>query len=56
MSRSSLRCMALATLFAMFSGAEAKTGRSVLLLISDNQNSSDLGCYGNPVIQTLHLD
>lgn len=36
--------------------AEAKKGRSVLLLISDNQNFDDVGCYGNPVIQTPHLD
>jgi hypothetical protein len=48
--------MALAALCALFSGAGVKTGRSVLLLISDNQNSRDLGCYGNPVIQTPHLD
>ena len=36
--------------------AEAKPGRSVLLLISDNQNYDDAGCYGNSVVKTPHID
>ena len=30
--------------------------KNVLLIISDNQNWDDLGCYGNKVIQTPHID
>lgn len=30
--------------------------KNVLLLVSDNQNWNDLGCYGNRVIQTPNLD
>lgn len=30
--------------------------RNVLLLISDNQNQNDLGCYGHPVVKTPNLD
>ena len=29
---------------------------NVLLLISDNQNWDDCGCYGNPVVQTPNID
>ncbi|MFH1918876.1 MAG: sulfatase-like hydrolase/transferase, partial [Planctomycetota bacterium] len=47
---------ALVTICTLVSSAEAKRGRSVLLMISDNQNFDDVGCYGNPVIQTPHLD
>jgi N-sulfoglucosamine sulfohydrolase len=36
--------------------AHAAPHRNVLLLISDNQNWDDCGCYGNPVIKTPHLD
>ncbi len=31
-------------------------GRNVLLLISDNQNQIDCGCYGNDVVQTPNID
>jgi N-sulfoglucosamine sulfohydrolase len=30
--------------------------RNVLLLISDNHNATDLGCYGHAHLQTPHLD
>lgn len=30
--------------------------RDILLIITDNQNWFDLGCYGNKVIQTPHMD
>ncbi|MHC4795272.1 MAG: sulfatase-like hydrolase/transferase [Planctomycetota bacterium] len=36
--------------------AVAAAERNVLLLLSDNQNWNDLGCYGNPVVKTPHLD
>jgi N-sulfoglucosamine sulfohydrolase len=35
---------------------QAAPHRNVLLLISDNQNWDDCGCYGNPVIKTPHID
>ena len=34
----------------------AEAARNVLLLISDNQNWNDLGCYGNPVVKTPNID
>lgn len=30
--------------------------RNLLLVVTDNQNWFDLGCYGNPVVKTPHLD
>jgi N-sulfoglucosamine sulfohydrolase len=36
--------------------AWAATNRNVLLLISDNQNKDDCGCYGNNVVQTPNID
>lgn len=38
------------------STAAAAPQRNVLLLISDNQNQFDCGCYDNTVIQTPHID
>lgn len=46
--------LTLLTLAAALQPAAAQP-RSVLLLIADDL-SRDLGCYGNPVIQTPHLD
>ena len=34
----------------------AQEHRNVLVLVSDNQNATDLGCYGNPVVRTPYLD
>ncbi len=36
--------------------AIAAPNRNVLLLISDNQNKVDCGCYGNNVVQTPNID
>lgn len=36
--------------------ALSAANRNVLLLISDNQNKQDCGCYGNDVVQTPHID
>lgn len=30
--------------------------KNILLIITDNQNWFDLGCYGNKVVQTPHMD
>ncbi len=43
-------------LLALIPTASASANRNVVLLISDNQNQDDCGCYGNPVIQTPSID
>lgn len=45
-----------AVVLATCSAAKAAPRRNVLLLISDNQNWNDCGCYGNPVIKTPNID
>ncbi len=37
-------------------GALIAAPRNIVLVITDNQNATDLGCYGNPVVKTPHLD
>ncbi len=34
----------------------ANAAKNVLLLVTDNQNKDDCGCYGNDVIQTPNID
>ncbi|MCA9139373.1 MAG: sulfatase-like hydrolase/transferase, partial [Planctomycetales bacterium] len=34
----------------------AHAGQNVVLLISDNQNQEDCGCYGNDIVQTPNID
>lgn len=48
--------VATVLLLGCLSPLQAAAKRNVLLLISDNQNWDDVGCYGNSVIQTPHLD
>jgi len=38
------------------SAAAAAPKKNILLVITDNQNWFDLGCYGNKLIQTPHMD
>lgn len=38
------------------SPAVAASGRNVVLLISDNQSWFDVGCYGNKIVRTPHID
>ena len=46
----------LVFLFFLTLPAGAAEPRNVLLLISDNQNWFDCGCYGNDVVQTPNID
>lgn len=38
------------------SSSVAAAPRNILLIITDNQNWFDLGCYGNKIIQTPNMD
>lgn len=50
-------CRYLLLIAALLVGSSRSiAGRNVVLLISDNQNKSDCGCYGNPVVQTPNID
>ena len=40
----------------VFLVSQVNAARNVVLLISDNQNKDDCGCYGNPVVQTPNID
>jgi arylsulfatase A-like enzyme len=52
-----LLAVLLALLFLGSAAAQADTKRpNVLLLITDDQGHGDLGCHGNPIIRTPHLD
>lgn len=44
-----------AVVLSGFASAAAKPG-NIVLVVSDNQNWFDLGCCGNPVVKTPHLD
>jgi len=58
--RQFLRLSAGAAALASFSWAASRAAVSrrpnVVLIVSDDHGRGDLGCYGNPVIQTPHLD
>lgn len=47
--------LALAALF-LGTATLAAAQKNVLLLISDNQTWTDLGCYGHPLVKTPNLD
>jgi N-sulfoglucosamine sulfohydrolase len=48
--------LALLALLQLGSLASAAEKKNILLVITDNQNWFDLGCYGNKVVQTPHMD
>ncbi len=47
--------VAVALIVLTMPSAHAR-GRNVVLLISDNQNKDDCGCYGNDFVQTPNID
>ena len=52
-------CIALFSLFACLLNCEntaSAARKNVVLLVSDNQNDFDCGCYGNTVIKTPNID
>ncbi len=44
----------IGSIFTLHSSFAAQ--KNILLVITDNQNWFDLGCYGNKVVQTPHMD
>tara|TARA_R110002049_G_scaffold72490_2_gene187184 strand:- start:213305 stop:214765 length:1461 start_codon:yes stop_codon:yes gene_type:complete len=51
-------CRALAIILSLSVGLSitSLSAKNVVLLISDNQNKDDCGCYGNSVVQTPNID
>ena len=56
MNHSTILPLSLVLFVLHAASAAAAPHRNVLLLISDNQNQFDCGCYGNSVVQTPNLD
>jgi N-sulfoglucosamine sulfohydrolase len=48
--------LSLLFILSLGSVAAAAPGKNILLVITDNQNWFDLGCYGNSVVKTPHMD
>ena len=51
-----IRLLALAFALASAAVAADSTRPNILLIVSDDHGREALGCYGNPVVQTPHLD
>jgi arylsulfatase A-like enzyme len=59
-----IRCFALLSLCVTLwqlggskvSGAEYPVRPNIILVMTDDQGYGDLGCHGNPILQTPHLD
>ena len=51
-----VRLICLVLTLASASIIRAAEHRNILLLVTDNQNRNDCGCYGNTQIRTPHID
>ncbi|MCA1962485.1 MAG: sulfatase-like hydrolase/transferase, partial [Prosthecobacter sp.] len=51
-----IRYLSLLLLSLAWVEPSAATQRNILLVITDNQNWFDLGCYGNKLVRTPHMD
>ncbi len=49
-------CLALAAIIALPGNAVVAESPNVVIVISDDQGYGDLGCTGNPIIKTPHID
>ena len=43
-------------LFTLLGGVDASRPPNVVLIMTDNHGPWTLGCYGNPEIETPHID
>ncbi|MEM9080299.1 MAG: sulfatase-like hydrolase/transferase [Verrucomicrobiota bacterium] len=51
------QCLLAALSCGLLSQASAEQARpNIIFILTDDHNQQDLGCYGNPIVQTPHID